>query len=425
MDLILNKPNPWLRVFLPFTAGFYLSYLLRNVNAVIAPDLTRDFGLAATDLGLLTSAYLIAFGAFQLPLGILLDRYGARRVETLLLLSAACGCAVFAAAQDLAHLVMARAMIGLGVSACLMASFKACSQWFPIERQASLNAAIMTAAALGALTATVPLGWALPLIGWRGSFVALALFALAASALIYSTPEKPAAASKESFATQLRGLAQVLKSATFWRFAPQTGLIVGGTMAVQGLWAVPWLMNFNNYTREVAATHLLLMSLGMLFGYILVATMVNRLAARGVSAETLLTLAMGVVLLLGLLMIFEAASTYWLWSAMGLAFSVTNLSYAMLSKNFPMQFAGRANTALNLFAFVGAFSVQGGFGAIVDLNLARGAVAHDAYRSAFAALLVAQGLSFAWYLFGARRPVHPGYEGISPSSISDRPGNGR
>jgi len=403
LDLILKNINPWLRVFLPFAVGFYLSYLLRNVNAVIAPDLTRDLGLDASDLGLLTSAYLFVFGAFQLPLGILLDRYGARRVETLLLLSAACGCAVFAVAQELSQLVIARAMIGLGVSACLMASFKACSQWFPIERQASLNAAIMTAAALGALTATVPLGWALPVIGWRGSFVALALFALAASALIFSTPEKQAATSKENIAAQLSGLAQVLRSRVFWRFAPQTALIVGGMMAVQGLWAVPWLMNFSGYTREVAASHLLFMGLGMLFGYLFTAALVTRLAARGLRTDVLMIIGMGGCPLLSLLILFEAASTYWLWSALGVAFSVSNLAYALLARNFPAQLGGRANTALNLFAFVGAFSVQWGFGAIVDFNLARGAVPHDAYRGAFTVLLAAQALSFAWYFFGAQK----------------------
>ena len=402
--MIAKNINLWLRIVLPFAAGFYLSYLLRNVNAVIAPDLTRDFGLDAADLGLLTSAYLIAFAAFQLPLGILLDRYGARRVESALLVVAALGAAMFSLAQDLAQLVTARAMIGLGVSACLMASFKAFSQWFPLERQASLNATIMAAGGFGALTATVPLGWALPVIGWRGSFIALALFAIAASALIYSTPDKPAAVAKESFAAQLRGLAQVLGSRVFWRFAPQTALIIGGLMAIQGLWALPWLMNFNGYTRAVAATHLLSMSLGMLFGFLFVATLVTRLAARGLRPETLLTMAMGGGLVLGLLILFEAGSTYWLWSATGVLFSVSNLSYALLSKNFPAQLAGRANTALNLFAFVGAFSVQWGFGVVVDLYQAGGAVPHDAYQRAFAILLAAQALAFAWYLFSARKP---------------------
>jgi sugar phosphate permease len=94
-----RRVNLWLRIFLPFAAGYYFSYFLRNVNAVIAPELTRELGVSAADLGLLTSAYLLAFGAVQLPLGLALDRYGARRVEASLLLIAAAGCALFAMSE--------------------------------------------------------------------------------------------------------------------------------------------------------------------------------------------------------------------------------------------------------------------------------------------------------------------------------------
>jgi MFS family permease len=78
-----------------------------------------------------------------------------------LLVIAAAGCMVFALGDSLTQLTIARGLIGLGVSACLMASFKVFSLWFPAERQASLNAAVMAAGGLGALTATTPLGWAL------------------------------------------------------------------------------------------------------------------------------------------------------------------------------------------------------------------------------------------------------------------------
>jgi MFS family permease len=167
--------NLWLRVFLPFAAGYYFSYFVRNVNAVIAPELTRELGVSAADLGLLTSAYLLAFGAVQLPLGLALDRWGPRRVETGLLLIAAAGCGLFALGGTLPQLAVARGLIGLGVSACLMASFKAFGQWFGVERQASLNAAIMAAGGLGALTASTPLSpGRFPQFGWRAVFIALA-----------------------------------------------------------------------------------------------------------------------------------------------------------------------------------------------------------------------------------------------------------
>jgi MFS family permease len=337
--------NLLLRIFAPFAAGYYLSYLLRNVNAVIAPELTRDLAVSAADLGLLTSAYLLAFGAFQLPLGILLDRYGPRRVEAGLLLVAATGCGAFALGGNLTELAIARGLIGLGVSACLMASFKAFSLWFPAERQASLNAAVMAAGGLGALTATTPIGWLLPITGWRGIFFGLAGLAALMAAVIFTTPDKPLAAGKESLGQQLKALGQILKSRVFWRFAPQTAAIVGGFMAMQGLWAVPWLMNVNGASRESAAFHMLLTSGAMLTGFIAIAAFVNRLKHRGIHPEQILTVGMGVGILATALIVFDVAPSHLLWFVLGLVFSVGNLAYALLTAHFPVQISGRANTS--------------------------------------------------------------------------------
>jgi len=390
--------NPWLRVFLPFGVGYYVSYLLRNVNAIIAPELTRDLGVSAADLGLLTSAYLFAFGAFQLPLGILLDRYGSRRVEGTLLLFAAVGCALFSLGQNLQELALARAVIGLGVSACLMASFKAFSVWFPAERQASLNAAVMAAGGLGALTATTPLAWALPLAGWRGIFLALAALALAAAGGIFSTPDKPAAGSGETLGAQLRAVGRILAHPVFWRFAPQTALMSGGFMALQGLWAVPWLINFNGYTRAAAASHLLLASGAMLFGFVLLASLVTRLARHGLPPQRILAVGSGCGVVVMALIVADIGATHLLWFALGLVFSVSNLSYALLCAHFPGHLQGRVNTALNLAAFVGAFGLQWGIGGLVDVLGAAGLTPREAFRAAFGALMLMQGLAWGWFV---------------------------
>ncbi len=390
--------NLWLRLFLPFAAGYYFSYFLRNVNAVIAPELTRELGVSAADLGLLTSAYLLAFGAVQLPLGLALDRYGPRRVETALLLVAAAGCALFAAGTTLTELAIARALIGLGVSACLMASFKAFGQWFGTERQASLNAAIMAAGGLGALTASTPLSWAIPQFGWRTVFVALAVAGLAVAAGIFSTPDKKGGAQGEPLARQISGLKSVLTSRAFWRYAPQSTLIVGGFMALQGLWAVPWLMNFSGLGREVAAHHLLLMAGGMLTGFLTIAFGVTPLAKRGLGPEKLLTWGMGLGLLANLLIVLGVGPSQPLWLSLGLVFSVGNLAYALLQANYGPELAGRVNTALNLMVFLGAFAIQWSFGAMVDLLQAAGHAPRAAYQITFGGLLALQVMSWLWFL---------------------------
>lgn len=395
--------NLWLRIFLPFAAGYYFSYFLRNVNAVIAPELTRELGVSAADLGLLTSAYLLAFGAVQLPLGLALDRWGARRVESTLLLIAAAGCALFAMGTSLTQLAVARALIGLGVSACLMASFKAFGQWFGLERQASLNAAIMAAGGLGALTASTPLSWAIPAFGWRAVFIALAIAGVAVAAGIFSTPERASGGTAVPLRQQVAGLVGVLTSRAFWRYAPQSTLIIGGFMALQGLWAVPWLMNFSGLTRELAAHHLLLMAGGMLTGFLGIAFGVNRVAKLGLGPERLLMGGMGLGLLATLLIVLGVGPSEPLWLALGLVFSVGNLAYALLQANYGPELAGRVNTALNLMVFIGAFGIQWGFGAAVDALRAAGQTPREAFQITFGGLLALQLASWLWYLADRRR----------------------
>lgn len=387
-----------LRLFLPFAAGYFLSYLLRNVNAIIAPELTRELGVSAADLGLLTSAYLLAFGSFQLPLGILLDRYGPRRVEAALLLIAAAGSAWFAIGTSLGELALARAAIGLGVCACLMAAFKAFATWYPVQRLPSLNAAVMVAGGLGALTATTPLAWAVPVFGWRGLFLGLAVLTVLAALAILSTPDKPAAAAGDSLGQQLRELGRVLRSRDFWRYAPMAAAGLGGFIALQGLWAVPWLMQAGGHTREVAAWHMLLTTLAMVCGFLATALGIGTLRRWGVPPGRVMTLGNALGLLAMAAIWRDAGSSEVLWFVLGVVFAVGNIAYAELTGLFGPALAGRVNAALNLAAFVGAFAVQWGYGVLLDGLQAAGWAVPAAHRAAFAALLALQVAGFAWFL---------------------------
>ena len=157
-------------VFCPFAAGYFLSFFFRNVNAVISKDLSSEFALSPSDLGFLTSMYLLAFAAFQLPLGVLLDRYGPRRVVAALLCVAAAGALIFALARDVTMLSIGRALIGLGVSAGLMGAIKAFTLWFPLSRLAMLNGLYLAAGGIGGLSATAPAQALIEPLGWRGLF---------------------------------------------------------------------------------------------------------------------------------------------------------------------------------------------------------------------------------------------------------------
>jgi MFS family permease len=390
-----------LRLFLPFAAGYFLSYLLRNVNAVIAPELVRELGVSAAELGLLTSAYLLTFGAFQLPLGILLDRYGPRRVEAVLLLIAAAGSAWFAVATTLGELALARAAIGLGVSACLMAAFKAFSVWFPIERLPSLNAAVMVAGGLGALAATTPLAWVAPLLGRRGLFLALAALTVLAALAVYSTPDKPAAAGG-TLGQQLRELGRILRSREFWRYAPMAATGLGGFLALQGLWAVPWLMQVSAQTRDVAAFHMLLTTVAMVCGFLVIAGGIGPMRRRGLAPGRVMAIgnAGGLVAMLALWM--GVGSTQALWFVLGVVFAVGNVAYAEIASRFPPTMAGRVNAALNLATFVGAFSLQWGYGLLLDGLRAADWTPTDSHYAAFLTLLALQAAGLGWFVWSGR-----------------------
>lgn len=394
-----------LRLFLPFAAGYFLSYLLRNVNAVIAPELTRELGVSAAELGLLTSAYLLTFSAFQLPLGILLDRYGPRRVEATLLLIAAAGSAWFALGSTLGELAVARAAIGLGVSACLMAAFKAFAVWYPVERLPSLNAAVMVAGGLGALAATTPLAWVVPVLGRQGLFLVLAALTVLAAIGIASTPDKPTAVAGGTLAQQLRELGRIFASRDFWRYAPMSAAGLGGFVALQGLWAVPWLMEVEGQTRAAAAFHMLLTTVGMVCGFLLTAVAIGPLRRRGVAPVRVLATgnAIGVAAMFALWQ--GIGMTHVLWFVIALVFAVGNLAYAELTSRFAPTLAGRVNTALNLAGFVGAFSLQWGYGVLLDALRDAGWSSAASHRAAFGTLVVLQAAGLAWFLWNrAPRP---------------------
>ncbi|MCM8594686.1 MFS transporter [Accumulibacter sp.] len=389
----------WTRLFLPFAGAYFLSYLYRTANAVIGPVLASELQLGAGDLGLLTSAYFLSFAAAQLPLGMLLDRFGARRVESALLLVAAAGAALFSVGKGIVDLAIARALIGLGVSACLMAAFKAFSLWFPLERQASLTGWIMTSGGLGALAATAPLEAAVELFGWRDIFVALAALTLAVAVWLQrSVPDRDDGAQTQPLSAQWAGVREVFASRHFWRFAPLGLTTIGGFMAVQSLWSVSWLMQVNGHTRATAAEHMAGMSLAMLVAYLMIGLLATALARRGIRPVILLAVGLALSLLtLGLITSEASAHTQLLWVAYGSFSSFGTLAYSQAAAGFPVALSGRANTAFNLMVFVGAFAVQWGMGLLIDLLQATGCDAAAAHRRAFLALLGVQLAAYAWF----------------------------
>ncbi|HEX4886184.1 MAG TPA: MFS transporter [Casimicrobiaceae bacterium] len=388
-----------------FAAGYLLSYLYRTVNAVISPELTRDLALHPSSLGFLTSAYFIAFAAMQVPVGMLLDRYGPRRVEPVLLAIAATGALAFSVSDGLAGLTLGRGLIGAGVAACLMAPLKGLSVWYPPERQASLAGWMMVAGGLGALVATTPLDYALRFVSWRVVFASLSALTLAVAVWIWlRVPDTPGPHAASSFAVQWEGVKRVFGHPRFWWIAPLGGFGMGAFMAIQGLWAVPWMIEVEGLTRAAAAQVLLAMSLMSLSGYLFLGMFATRLRRRGILPRHLFGVGFALnALALGMIVAGAPGSPAW-WSLYGLGAAANILLFAVINEGFPPEITGRANTAANLMMFVGSFASQWGIGLVADAaRVLAGADAAGGLRIAFAVVLLLELATLAWFALGWRR----------------------
>lgn len=398
------RPVPFstlLRVFVPFALGYFLSYLYRVINAVIAPDLVSDVGLDAADLGLLTSAYFLTFAVAQLPLGILLDRFGPRKTEGVLLLFAALGAYVFANAGSPGGLALGRGLIGLGVSACLMAAFKVFVLWFPSGRLPLVNGLQMAAGGLGALTGTAPVEAALQVTNWRGVFVALAILTIAAAiTILVAVPERKAGQTAARFGEQLSGVAYVFTSPVFWRIAPWTVMSQATFLSIQSLWAGPWLRDVAGLDRTTVAGYLALIATAMIAGYILMGAAAERLSRLGVKPITVAGFGMSVFLLVQVTLILQwTGAALPLWMLFGFFGTTGIIPYAVLSQSFPAHLAGRVNTGLNVLVFLGAFAAQWVIGVLIDLwpVTAAGGYAPRGYQVAFLMMFSLQAMGMTWY----------------------------
>ena len=388
-------------VFCPFAAGYFLSFFFRNVNAVISRDLAVEFSLEPSELGLLTSTYLLAFAAFQLPLGVLLDRYGPRRVVAALMCVAATGALIFGLARDFPTLSLGRALIGLGVSGGLMGAIKAFTLWFPVSRLATLNGLYLAIGGIGGLSATAPVEALLGPLGWRVVFYGLAAMSCAAAAAIYAVvPEKPLPGHGESLARQITAFRQIFSSSVFWRIALPLVICHAAYQALQGLWLAPWLYDVAGLERAAVARYLLVTALSYTLGSVFFGVASDRLAALGVPRMSmyktglLVALAAFCCLAAGIKTGILAVLTLYGFTAIS-----ASLAYALLTPRFPHEMAGRVNTASNVMMFLASFAFQWGIGVLLRLYPSGdGRYAPEGYTAAFAALGLLQIAVLAWLL---------------------------
>ena len=368
---IIPKTNlqKFVFIFLPFACGYFLSYLYRSTNAVLAPYLSNDLSLNAEQLGLITSAYFLTFALFQLPLGVLLDKYGARKVQSILFLVAATGAILFSLGNDVWSLVIARGLIGLGVSGALMGAFQAFAIWFPKERLPLLVGLFMSAGGMGAIVASTPLEMALQITDWRGVYFFLGIITILIGLLIFFiVPEKKENTTNEEPLPILKVLKNIYTSYAFWRIGPLSGIAGGTGLAILGLWAGPWLSDIGKFNKTEIANILFISTIMMTIGTASLGIVTDYLRKFNISPIGVMGGALFVFIIpLTIITFGLMPKAIWPWVVLSITSLAATLAYAGLSQHFPTSYAARASTAINLICFLVAFIAQYAIGFVMQI----------------------------------------------------------
>lgn len=396
----------FLRVFVPFTAVYMLSEMLRNVGGVAAPALRDSLSLSPGQLGLVTAVFMIAIAVLQVPVGMLLDRFGSRRVVSLFLAVAALGCLLFTG-QHYLTVVAGRLLTGAGLAACWVGAYKANTLWWSPARAALVNGALLGLAGLGALGATLPTAIALDYMTWRTLFRAIALVIVVLAALIwFVVPDHPEECMRTARPEgEPSGLAGVFAEPLFWKLAPVVLLCEGVWMGYQGLWAGVWMREVDGLGDTAAATHLMWLALAVIVGQLGLGLLADRLTQAGVRLDHIMNTLVGVFIAAQLGILFAPpAWTGPLWVLFGLATAGSVMAYARIAQVLPGRLMGRAIALLNMCGAGAAFLIQNGIGWFISLWPA-GPQDSDpamAHRLALGALVCAQLLALGWMIWPLR-----------------------
>ena len=396
-------------------AIYSISQFFRNAIGVIGPDLAREFDLDARGLSLLASIFFLSFAALQIPLGLIIDRYGPKTAIVSTALIAVAGTILFALAQSFTALLVARLLIGAGCSSFFMGSLAIYAERFPPRRFSTMVGIQLGVGTLGALVATAPLAWSAAAWGWRPSFMAIgALTFILTIAVVLLVRDSQAAqarrtASQESLGAMLGGVTAAIRVPGFWPVFFMQATSYSAVAAVLGLWGGPWLAHVYGMDLAARGNVLFAMVVVQIIGLFIWGPS-DRWFGSYRTPGLLGGLFCLVTVLIGALFTLPA----WLITPYlllyGFAFSTTPVLTAHGRALFPPQLLGRGLTLMNIGTMGGVFAQQALTGLLMESFGARivdGARVYppEGYRAVFG--LIALELALALILFSRTHDPHP------------------
>ncbi len=385
-------------IFFVFACGYFISALLRAITATLSPLLTLEFNLTAGNLGLLAGGYFLGFACMQIPLGYLLDRHGPKKIVSSFLLIAIIGTSAFALAQSFSGLLISRILIGVGVSACLMGPLTGYRIWFADEYQQRANAWMLMVLSMGFVFSTLPVQILLPIIGWRWIFglVVILILIVILLTLLFIPKWNTENSNQEKNAGSL---SDVWKN-NFFRSTIPLGLFnYGGIVAVQTLWAGPWMVRVAGYTPLESATGLFWINVTMLFAFFVFGYILPKITELGIESIKLIKLGLPISYLSLLVIIILGENAGALHFTIYILTSIfLTLTQPAVALSFPTSLAGKSLTSFNLLIFVGTFIMQWGIGLIIDFCKFLGKEEVQSFKISFTVYLIICILSYLYFL---------------------------
>jgi sugar phosphate permease len=423
----MNKPLPttdtsvsirrWL-IFIVGSLNFFLSQLYRTSNAVLAPSLVLDLSLDSKGLGLISAAYFYSFALTQIPIILLLDKKGPRKLMTFFSVISIIGAIVFSFSQGLYSSLAGRLLLGIGTSCAFMGSLKLLSDWFSPLIFATVAGLVTAVGTLGNMMAATPLAMMAQSWGWRKSFLIIAVFnGLLSIALYVIIRDKPPASEKTAdrntpseAPSPLSNLIHLLRSKDYWFISIASFIRYGTFAALQSLWAGPLLLVVLQYSPFQSGNIILAMNIGSLIGLPFWGVVSDRLIKnrKNVIISGLLLMATATLILSRLQAGISPVTTGIVFFFLGFFTASGQLMYTHIKELFAPSMTGAAMTGINFFTMTGpAFFLQI-FGYIMQTCYPRASFSKDAFAASLYFLLSCQLLAAMTYMMTKEKKATPG-----------------
>jgi|TARA_B100002051_G_scaffold255400_1_gene270993 MFS family permease len=396
---MINKTNKSIIIFFTFAFGFFLSNLLRSITATLTPVLTNDFDLSAGNLGLLAGGYFIGFSIMQIPLGFLLDKHGPKKIISSFLLIAVVGTISFALAKNFSGLLISRIFIGVGVSACMMGPLTGYRVWFAEKYQQRANSWMLMFANLGFVFSTLPVQILLPIIGWRWIFVLISILILLSIILIILfIPSWDQNKENKQSKNEMK-FSEIWTNKFFISLIPLGFFNYGGVMAIQTLWAGPWMLNVTGYNALQSATGLLGINVTMLLAYFIWGYILPKISKIGLNTMRLIKFGLPIsyISLLIIILLGKSAGAVY-FTIYILTSIVISLTQPAIALSFPRNLAGKSLTSFNVLLFSGTFFMQWGIGLVIDYCKYLGFEQIKSYQISFSVFLIICIFSYLYFI---------------------------